>query len=165
MKIVKASLQDIPNIMNMFSECINRMVSQGIHQWNELYPTSLTVEDDIANDRGYVIVGDGYCKSYFTINDVQPTEYGQVTWSDDEGKHLVIHRLAVHPNCQGQGIASRVMDFIENEARKNKYNSIRLDVFSVNIIAQKLYSDKGFKYRGQVTFPFREQPFYCMERN
>ncbi len=159
-----AQVQDLLIIMSMFSECISSMESQGIYQWNEHYPTHAIVEEDIKNGYGYVIKEEDLCEAYFAINEEQPIEYGQVKWGDADGKNLIIHRLAVHPDFQGRGIAGRLMEFIEAYARKNKYSSVRLDVYSANKVAQKLYLSKGYANIGEVTFPFREQPFYCMEK-
>lgn len=164
MKIAKAKVQDIPSIMNMFMKCISTMESQEIYQWNEHYPTTLIIKDDIANGYGYSIVVDNTCVAYFVINDDQPLEYSKITWTGFEGKNLIIHRLAVHPDFQGRGIASMLMRFIEDYAIRNSYKSIRLDVFSVNKVAQRLYYNKGFQYFGEVNFPYRDQPFYCMEK-
>ena len=47
-------------------------------------------------------------------------------------KNIYVHRLAVHPNYQGQGHAKTIMNWIENKAIEAKCESVRLDTFSMN---------------------------------
>lgn len=164
MDIVMATEQDTINIMNMISECIKSMEAQGIYQWNKVYPSSEIIENDIKNGAGYVIRDNNNCIAYAAINEEQSPEYSQIAWSTDGSKVLVIHRLSVHPESQGKGIARRFMDFIEDFAVKNKYSCIRLDAYSVNTAALRLYERMGYKRLGRVFFPFRDLPFYCYEK-
>lgn len=164
MDIVRATEQDIISVMDMISECIKSMEAQGIYQWNKVYPNSEIIENDITNGYGYVIKDNNRCIAYVAINEEQSPEYSQIVWSTDESKVLVIHRLSVHPESQGKGIARRLMEFIEDFARSNEYSCIRLDAYSVNAAALRLYDRMGYKRSGQIFFPFRDLPFYCYEK-
>ena len=77
---------------------------------------------------------------------------------------MVIHRLAVHPPYQRKGLAHMAMNFIEDYASQSGYSGIRLDVYSGNEAPQKLYLHRGFTCAGEVFFPYRSLPFYCMEK-
>jgi len=100
MDIVKGQEQDIPDIMHMFSKCVEHMESQGIDQWNEYYPNRNIIENDIEDEHCYVLKDNGKCIAYVAIDEEQPPEYRQVNWIFNGRKVLVIHRLAVHPECQ-----------------------------------------------------------------
>ena len=165
MDIVKATEQDIISIMNMISECIESMETQGIYQWNKVYPNFEIIENDIKNNFGYVLRDNDHCIAYVAINEEESPEYSQITWSTDGNKVLVIHRLSVHPESQSKGIARRFMEFIEDFAVKNKYSCIRLDAYSENTAALRLYDSMGYLRLGQVFFPFRDLPFYCYEKS
>lgn len=164
MDIFKAKEDDVNNIMSMISECVKAMENQGIFMWNKDYPNSEVIEEDIKNGFGYVIKDNNNCIAYVCINEEQPQEYTQISWSDIVSKALVIRRLSVHPECQGKGIAKKFMDFIEDYAVNNEYSCIRLDAYSENTGALRLYEKIGYKRLGQVFFSFKNLPFYCYEK-
>lgn len=94
----------------------------------------------------------------------QPLEYKEINWHTEDKKVLVIHRLAVNYKYQNQGLGRQLLDLVESIAVENRYNSIRLDAYSGNPIALKIYEDRGYQKVGQLFFPFREIPFYCYEK-
>ena len=76
-----------------------------------------------------------------------------------------MHRLAVHPEQQGKGIARELMDFGEQLARKNNYLSVRLDTFSKNPRNNRFYTARDYKKVGEVFFKQKSpHPFYCYEK-
>jgi len=56
------------------------------------------------------------------------------------------------------------MNFAEEYAIENNYKSIRLDAYSANVAAVRLYEKRGYNKIGQVFFPHRKYPFYCFEK-
>ncbi|MCB2361714.1 nitroreductase family protein [Clostridium estertheticum] len=52
-----------------------------------------------------------------------------------------------------------------NDISENNYSCIRLDAYSGNETALKLYENFGYKKVGQVYFSWRDIPFYCYEKN
>ena len=165
MDIVKAQKQDLSSILDMIYSCIKYMKSQGIYQWDEFYPDSDIIENDIKRGNCYILKNDGKCAAYFAIDEEQSTEYSQINWLTDGRKVLVIHRLSVHPELQGKGIAKKILKFIEDSAVKNNYSSIRLDAYSGNERALKLYENFGYKKAGQFYIIVRDLPFYCYDKN
>ena len=164
MKIRLASLKDIENIMVLIKNCIKDMETKGIYQWSEYYPTAEIFEEDIKGKSLYVMEDKDNCLGVISINEDQSPEYRELVWADKSGKILVIHRLAVNPECQKQGIGRQLMDFAENYAKEKDYSSIRLDAYSGNPRALNLYECRGYKRVGQIFFPGRELPFNCYEK-
>lgn len=163
MDIVKGNKQDLSSIVYLISECIKNMESQGIYQWNKFYPDSEIIENDIKNEECYILKDNAKCVAYVVLNQEQPLEYSQIRFTDVENV-LVIHRLCVHPEFQGKGLAKKILKFIEDYAIKNNYSCIRLDAYSGNEKALKLYENYGYKKVGQIYFPRRDIPFYCYEK-
>jgi len=87
-----------------------------------------------------------------------------VHWKNNEGKVLVIHRLAVHPPFQKQGFAKKLMDFAEDHAIKNGCAAVRLDAYSGNERVLRFYENRGYQKRGEVNFSGRVLPFFCYEK-
>lgn len=165
MNIIKGQKQDLSSILDIISNCIKYMKSQGIYQWDKFYPNSDIIENDIEREHSYVLKDNDKCIAYVAINGEQSPEYSQINWFTDGRKVLVIHRLSVHPEFQGKGIAKKILKFIEDFAAENDYSSIRLDAYSGNEKALKLYENFDYKKVGQFYIPNRDLPFYCYEKN
>lgn len=164
MDIVKGNIQDMTLIMDLIKNNISDMETKGIYQWNEHYPTQTIFENDINNEILYLIKNDYECLGIIAFDEQQSPEYKEISWFTEGKKVLVIHRLAVNPKHQKQGIGKLLLDFAENIAMKKQYTSIRLDSYSGNSRAIKLYENRGYRKTGQIFFPYRELPFYCFEK-
>ena len=161
MDIIEATPKDANPIMALISECTKDMEASGIYQWDDEYPTREAIEADIANRSLQVLrIEDKYC-GIITLDGDEPQEYGTIDWKYQTDKVLVVHRLAIDPQWQGQGLARRLMDFAEQYGQKNGYQTIRLDAFVNNPRAVKLYEHRGYRKAGTVIF--RKRLFYCFE--
>jgi GNAT superfamily N-acetyltransferase len=70
----------------------------------------------------------------------------------------------VHPIAQGKGYAKALMDFAENKARKEGFQSVRLDTFSLNEKNVAFYTKRGYSRLGDIYFPIKSKaPFHCFE--
>jgi ribosomal protein S18 acetylase RimI-like enzyme len=164
MEIVKGQTEDVLAVMEIIRRSILRMEEEGIYQWYSGYPTLQIMERDAAGGELYLLKdGPGHL-ACVTLNEYQSPEYETLLWSYDGRKVLVIHRLVVDPPLQGQGIAKKLMDFAHRYAAEIGCTSIRLDAYSANPRALRLYEGLGYQKVGQVLFPARELPFYCYEK-
>ncbi len=162
--IRKARYDDIENIMKLTRACAHHMIQQQIFQWNEYYPNSEAFENDIERDELYVLEKHSNVIGCIVISTFMDDEYTSESWLTSNVNNIYIHRLAIHPNEQGQGFAQQLMDFAEGFAIENDYSSIRLDTFSQNKRNQKFYELRGYKRLGHIFFPKQsDDPFYCYE--
>ena len=76
----------------------------------------------------------------------------------------MMHRLAVDPEAQGQGVARKLIAFSEEYAVREGYTSLRLDTYAKNTVALKLYQGLGYDLRGEVNFPGERQAFRYLRR-
>jgi GNAT superfamily N-acetyltransferase len=106
----------------------------------------------------------GVCKGMVTLDNKEPEEYKDIRWTSAARKPLFVHRLAVHPNWQGQGIAGKLMTFAEEFALKNGFDALRIDVFSNSIPARNLCRKDSFNEAGNFLSFFQQQPFICYEK-
>ena len=140
------------------------MQEKEIFQWNEHYPSLKRLEEDDARRELFVLEDNRQIQGIVVITDFMDEEYHPVSWLTETGKNLYIHRLAVHPSAWGKGYARKLMDFAEEFARNNQYESVRLDTFSQNKRNQKFYESRGYVRLGDIFFPKQsENPFHCYE--
>lgn len=163
--IRKAQVQDIQQIKSITEACAKHMIAQGIYQWNEHYPSLEILTKDIMARNVYLFLRGEEIVGTVMFSLVMDDFYTQVDWLTPDDKQLYVHRLAVHPTYQGQGIARRLMDFGEALAKEKKCRSVRLDTFSQNPRNNRFYQAREYQQVGQVFFSQKsESPFYCYEK-
>lgn len=148
----------------MTNACRIAMDERGIFQWTLAYPSREAFEVDISRNELFVLKSDEKLKGCIVISTLMDTVYEPVTWLAPNDNNRYIHRLAVHPEFQGQGYARQLMAFAEKYARDNKAVSVRLDTFSQNKRNQKFYEQRGYAQLGDIYFPEQSvHPFHCYE--
>lgn len=160
--MIPAKIQDIQAVFSLYQKAIAMMIEQQIYQWDEIYPDIEVLTEDIRKGEMYLLKEDEDILSCVVINEEQDEEYQLGDWQYRDGRIAVIHRLCVHPKVQGQGIGRRVVELAEAIIREKGYTHIRLDAFSMNPYALKLYEKLGYRYAGEVYF--RKGKFYLMEK-
>ena len=163
--ICLAKSEEIHEILSVTKACAEYMISNKIFQWNEEYPSKEAFETDITRNELYVLILDEKIVGTLVITPIIDEEYIPIKWLTPSKNNLYVHRLSIHPNYQGKGLAQQLMDFAENFAIENDYSSIRLDTFSKNPRNQKFYELRDYIKTGTVFFPNQsEAPFYCYEK-
>src|SRR5690606_4776769 len=159
-----ATYSDIDSILKLTKACTVFMVHNNIFQWNALYPNRTTFEADVLKNELFILEKNSTLIGCIVASAFMDVEYQHIKWLAPSDKNIYIHRLAIHPEFQGQGYAQQLMDFTEALALKNNCNSVRLDTFSQNQRNQKFYEQRGYKRLGSIYFPKQsEHPFYCYE--
>ena len=95
-------------------------------------------------------------------NDIHQWDEIYPTKEDFGENFCVIHRLCVNPKFQKQGIAKKTLIYIEEKLQKECVKSIRLDVFTENPYALRLYEKAGYHKTG--TADWRKGKFLLMEK-
>ncbi len=106
MKMVKATIQDQEKMMALLVACVANMRANNIDQWNAEYPNVETMMKDIESEHLFVMKDNDAYYGIVTLNEEQEKEYSSVNWQC-EGKILVVHRLAINPIYQSQGIGKK----------------------------------------------------------
>ncbi|MCP3926559.1 MAG: GNAT family N-acetyltransferase [Desulfobacterales bacterium] len=165
MEILAANLKDSKKIFSIIERCKEKLVSQGIYQWDDEYPNLINIQEDINTGALYEGVLESQIASIISFNENQEKEYLTVNWRYTNGIILVIHRLAVDPDFQGLGLSSILMKYVENYAIENSYSAIRLDAYTGNEMILDFYRRKGYQEAGEFYFPSRSLPFKCFEKS
>ena len=157
-------VSDIDAILNITKSCAMHMIQNDIYQWNERYPDRGSFINAAENQELYIYVINGKVVACISLCVHIDEVYLPVKWKTKNDNNLYIHRLAVHPDFQKNGIGKILMDFAEKYARENKFISVRLDTFSMNKRNLKFYELRGYERLQGIYFPKQSEfPFYCYE--
>lgn len=150
--------------MALLHDVVKDMNAKGIDQWHEGYPNREVVSKDMLQGTLYCLLAGDSLVGVITINTTYDTEYDEMNWLTPEGRSLFVHRLAVQPAHQKQGLATMLMAFAEEKALNEKYLSVRLDTYTKNPGNMYLYQKLGYTTIGQLNLPYRPAPFVCYEK-
>ena len=164
MKIRKAKLIEIDQIMNMYNSCVNGMLGSNIDQWDSSYPNKNVISEDIKNQTFYILLINNVIIGGINIDAIQDKIYLDVEWEDKKNKFLVVHRLAVRKEYWNKGIGLNLMLFAESLVKKYNLNSIRLDTYNSNQIAINFYLSLGYVKKGEILLKPNKNEYYCFEK-
>ncbi|RSK46452.1 GNAT family N-acetyltransferase [Hymenobacter perfusus] len=160
-----ATAADLPAVLDLIRQVVPLMNAAGNWQWTAEYPNEEVFRRDIAQGHLWVAELDGQVAAVaaLTHND-QDAEYAQADWDAAEPA-LVTHRLAVHPQAQGHGLAAALLTQAEVLARQQSLRVLRVDTNSENQATQRLFPKLGYRYVGEITLAFRPGlRFFCYEK-
>ncbi len=157
-----AQQSDLPEILSLFRAATNHMDQQGVLQWDEIYPDESVLRDDIAQCTMTLGWIDGRIAVVFVLEYCKEDDYESADWRYCTSDIVVLHRLCVHPDFQGQGVARTAMDYLEQQVLSSGISAIRLDAFSQNPGALHLYESRGYEKAGEIRY--RKGLFYLYEK-
>lgn len=144
MTIRKATLQDIPAMMEIFAIARRFMAATGNpNQWPDTYPSTEQLTDDIDSGDSYICIENGIMVATFVLRGGNDPTYDIIyegAWLNDN-PYATIHRIA--SNGQVKGIFNTVMEFA-----LNSYSTIRIDTHRDNRVMQTIVAKAGFSYCG-----------------
>ncbi len=122
----------------------------------DIYPTRDTAVQALTRGDLYVMQRGGDVVASAIINHSQDESYSRGNWlaEPDADSILVLHTLTVDPDCGGNGLGRRFIDFYEALAHQKSCSSLRLDTQHINKRATNLYTRLGYRHAGTVTSSF-----------
>jgi len=164
MEFVQIEEGDTHLVFSIYKSCIEQHAQAGFYQWDKTYPSLNTVETDIKKKHLFGLKHNGSIIAVVAITDDEPKEYHELTWQF-KASYVVVHRLCVAKQHLRKGIAKKLMQMVETYAKQEKYQSIRLDTFSLNKAALRFYKNLNYNEVGKVNFPKRTDSDYtCFEK-
>jgi len=142
--ISPANLSDRDEIFKLYRLSIDAFEKLGIFQWNDEYPSLADLDKSLIAGFTWILRHNGNIIAAVTLDSEQEEQYNDIKWAYASDKVMVIHRLVIHPEYQGKGLAKKMVSFSEEFALKNEYEVIRLDAFIGNPYSQNLYKHMGY---------------------
>lgn len=157
-----AVIGDLKEICDLVGAAVDTMIQNQIFQWDEVYPTEQDFQKDIERGQLYVGIIEGRIAVVYVVNQECDEQYINGAWQYADAPYYVIHRLCVNPTYQNRAVARRTMLHIEEQLADRGIHAIRLDAFSENPYALRLYESLGYVRVG--TADWRKGRFYLMEK-
>ena len=104
--------------MRMYHSCVSGMIKNNIDQWDESYPNSEVISEDIKNQSFYVALEvDNKIIGGVNIDQLQEHLYLDINWKDKSGHFLSSRRLGIYEEHWNKGIKS-IMNFCRRISTK-----------------------------------------------
>lgn len=157
-----AKKSDIDDVVKLVKAAIVQMEADGIYQWDDIYPAKEDFINDIEKKSLYLAIDSKKLAAIYVISAESDEAYKNAAWENNDESAYILHRFCVSPNYQNKGIGKEVLAHIETQIYEMGYKSIRLDAFTENPYAQRLYRKSGYIVRGYADW--RKGRFELMEK-
>lgn len=150
MEIRLAFPNEVDAIMQVIEGAKKYLVEAGSTQWQNGYPNTDTIIEDIISGQAYVALEEGELLAYVAVTKSPEKAYEAIydgNWQGKETEYLVFHRIAVASDVQGQGVAQT---FLEGLIEGFDYLDFRSDTHAKNKAMQHIFEKLGFKQVGKV---------------
>lgn len=138
----QASMEDLPQLKNMYQEIVLDMKYRGLEIWDDVYPCQF-LQKDIAKHQLYILQNQQDIISAFALC---PSSSGEkaVTWLEPGASACYLDRLGVNVHYTRQGVGSLTLSKATEIAQDLHADYLRLFVVAENIPAIRLYEKKSF---------------------
>ena len=155
MIIRRSTDKDVDALMKIFDEARGTIAALGIDQWQNGYPSSDVILEDISLAQSYLVEADGCVAGTFAlIVDGEPAYdkiYSGHWLSGDENRdYVAIHRVAISVSRRGSGLSGMIIEFAAETARSFKRTSLRIDTHQGNKVMRRMLEKNGFSYCGVI---------------
>ena len=150
MEIRLAFPNEVDAIMQVIEEAKKCLADAGSTQWQNGYPNTETIIEDIISGQAYVALEEGELLAYAAVTKSPEKAYEAIydgNWEGKEAEYLVFHRIAVASDVQGKGVAQT---FLEGLIEGFDYLDFRSDTHAQNKAMQHIFEKLGFKQVGKV---------------
>lgn len=144
MEIRLADERDLDEILSIYEQARAFMIQAGNpHQWTDGYPRQELLEEDIRDQRLYVVAPENEILGVFVLMAGPEADYATLegSWLNEE-PYQVIHRMA----SKRGGIAHQVFDWA-----MTRTDSLRIDTHQDNGPMRHVLEREGFSYVGELT--------------
>ena len=147
----KAIISETAQIWEILQAAIARRKADGSDQWQDGYPNLEVIQKDINNGAGYVLTVNDIIAGYVAvlINDEPAYANIEGKWMTD-GDFVVFHRVAVSTPYLRQGLAEKMLRYIEEFALSKKVFSIKADTNFDNMAMIRTFEKLGYMHCGEV---------------
>lgn len=155
-----ATIDDMADVMQIFSQARLAQRKAGFQQWEDGYPSLDVLKSDIDNSKGYILDDAGHSAGYVAVS-TYDDEYNnhQELWNITKS-YAVFHRIAISDDYRGKKISSILFDLAELKAQQTGAQFIRIDTGLENKPMQHILSKRGYSKLGVCNFAWGKRLAY-----
>lgn len=159
--IKKAKESDWKIVLEILTSCTDWLSQQGMGHW-EGVNTKEGVIRSIKENTVFVLFDNEKAVGTITVSDKRPFYYKEdySLWEEPLASAVYISKLAVLPDYHRKGLASELLQFVENKARKKGIYYVRLDAVAHYKKLTDFYLERGYKIVGKGVFGNIEGNFF-----
>ena len=148
-----ANTSENESIWTILQEGIERRRREGSNQWQNGYPNLQTIEYDIKEDQGYILLSENEIAVYCALVINNEPSYDNIVgkWLTD-GDFVVAHRIVVAGKFIGKGMSQLLLEKIELFAKEKYIQSVKIDTNFDNYAMLHLLDKNGYTYCGEVFY-------------
>jgi mannose-6-phosphate isomerase len=163
MRISLATPAELSAVFALYQAVIGDMQARGLTQWRwGFYPTEAILTEDVALRRLYKLEESETLIGVFALCVGQGEEYDGIPWQFGV-RPACLHRVAIDQTASGRGYGHAVMEFVKSEAVMLGCDCLRVDTYSRNERALKLFAANTVREAGIFRFPSLPEDFRCFE--
>lgn len=112
------------------------------------YPCKQSIQEDLNKKEQYACVENDKIIGAFVLNEDPKGKYENGNIQFKRGEYLVIHTLATDYRYFRKGIATKIIQYCIEKAKKEGYKAIYADIEPTNIPSRNLFKKLGFSHIG-----------------
>ena len=150
LQLKHTKLEDVHYVMEIIDQAKLYFKEQGIDQWQNGYPNTNIIENDIHKNHSYVLTKEEMIIATAVISFEEEPTYREIfegAWKSHQD-YAVMHRVAVDSSFKGKGIASQLIHHTELMCKENGVSSIKIDTHENNRSMQRSLIKNEFEYCG-----------------
>lgn len=159
-KLRVASLEEFEKLKNFYYSVIDGLEGTPyLPAWQKgVYPYDSQLQDALSKGELFVFEEDGNLIGAAIFNSKVNEEYNKINWPTEArgDEVMTIHILAIGPRAQRHGYGRRMVTLATDYAREQGFKVIRIDAWSANAPAIKLYTQMGFKEVAKASFCYKD---------
>ena len=160
MKLIPIQHPDFNKVLGLFKDAAEKIALKNIDHWqywkNPPAEKIKWVQEGIQNKEFFFIESD----EGDLMGMVRILEMDLLYWGEMNDKSRYIHSLVITDEYNGKGIGSKVIQKIEQDAREDDFDYLRLDCDAKNPKLCAYYENQGFEKVGQKELPISTYNLY-----
>ena len=150
MEIILCNEKNLKDLTNFYNKVVLYLEkTKNYPYWvYGVYPCELTIKEAIIKKQQYAYLENGKVIGGLVLNDDPGGKIENAKIEFKRGEFLIIHTLATDFEVFRKGIASKMIKYCIEKAKKEGYKAIYADVVPTNIPSRNLFKKCGFTYLG-----------------
>jgi len=150
--LTKCTMRDFSTVKKLIRGAKKHLKQQGINQWQDGFPNSAALKEDILLGRARILSYGGYSMGYCCLEFNGEKDYETLlsgAWQFPT-PYAAMHRVALSKKTRGTGASLTLFTLASEECKKAGFQSLRIDTHPDNKKMQRALSSAGFTNIGKV---------------